>query len=95
MTMENIREQIKLLQETLEKAKRQINTVEHNLYREITSYDIENLKEKCMGDDLYRVQFHYTIEFVGRDNGVYVWTEYYGYWKLDEETNEWTRLDEQ
>ena len=37
MTMENIREQIRLLQETLEKAKRQINTVEHNLYREITT----------------------------------------------------------
>ena len=95
MTMENIKEQIRLLQETLEQAKRQINHVEHNLYREITSYDIENLKEKCMGDDLYRVQFHYTIEFVGRENGVYVDTKYYGYWKLDEETNEWTRLDEQ
>ena len=95
MTMENIKEQIRLLQETLEKAKRQINHVEHNLYREITSYDIENLKEKCMGDDLCRVQFHYTIEFVGRDNGVYVDTANYGYWKLDEETNEWTRLDEQ
>ena len=95
MTMENIKEQIRLLQETLEQAKRQINHVEHNLYREITSYDIENLKEKCMGDDLYRVQFHYTIEFVGRENGVYVDTKYYGYWKLDEKTNEWTRLDEQ
>ena len=95
MTMENIKEQIRLLQETLEQAKRQINHVEHNLYREITSHDIENLKEKCMGDDLYKVQFHYTIEFVGRENGVYVDTKYYGYWKLDEETNEWTRLDEQ
>ena len=95
MTMENIKEQIRLLQETLEQAKRQINHVEHNLYREITSYDIENLKEKCMGDDLFRVSFHYTIEFVGRENGVYVDTKYYGYWKLDEETNEWTRLDEQ
>ena len=95
MTMENIKEQIRLLQETLEQAKRQINHVEHNLYREITSHDIENLKEKCMGDDLYSVQFHYTIEFVGRENGVYVDTKYYGYWKLDEETNEWTRLDEQ
>ena len=72
MTMENIRQQIRLLQETLEKAKRQINNVEHNLYREITSHDIENLKEMCMGDDLYSVQFHYTIEFLGRDNGVYV-----------------------
>ena len=94
MTMENIKEQIRLLQETLEKAKRQINTVEHNLYREITHHDIENLKEKCMGDDLYRVGFEYTIEFVGRENGVYVDTLYWGYWKLDEETNEWTRLDE-
>jgi len=95
MTMENIKEQIRLLQETLEQAKRQIHNAEHNIYREITSYDIENLKEKCMGDDLYKVQFHYTIEFVGRENGVYVDTKYYGYWKLDEETNEWTRLDEQ
>ena len=95
MTMENIKEQIRLLQETLEQAKRQINNVEHNLYREITHHDIENLKEKCMGDDLYKVQFHYTIEFVGRENGVYVDTKYYGYWKLEEETNEWTRLDEQ
>ena len=48
MTMENIKEQIRLLQETLEQAKRQINNVEHNLYREITHHDIENLKE--MGD---------------------------------------------
>ena len=93
MTMENIKEQIRLLQETLEQAKRQINNVEHNLYREITHHDIENLKEMCMGDDLYRVQFHYTIEFLGRENGVYVDTNYYGYWKLDEQTNEWTRLD--
>ena len=95
MTMENIKEQIRLLQETLEQAKKQIHNAEHNIYREITSYDIEALKEKCMGDDLYSVQFHYTIEFIGRDNGVYVDTKYYGYWKLEEETNEWTRLDEQ
>ena len=95
MTMENIKEQIRQLQEMLRQANRAINTVEHNLYREITSHDIEALKEKCMGDDLYSVQFHYTIEFLGRDNGVYVDTRYYGYWKLDEETNEWTRLDEQ
>ena len=95
MTMENIKEQIRILQETLRQANRAINTVENNLYREITSYDIEALKEKCMGDDLYRVSFNYTIEFVGRDNGVYVDTKYYGYWKLDEETNEWTRLDEE
>ena len=47
-----------------------------------------------MGDDLFKVQFHYTIEFVGRDNGIYVDTSY-GYWKLDEQTNEWTRLDEE
>ena len=93
MTMENIKEQIRLLQETLEQAKRQINNVEHNLYREITHRDIENLKEVCMGDDLYRVGFEYTIEFVGRENGVYVDTLYWGYWKLDEQTNEWTRLD--
>ena len=95
MTMENIKEQIRLLQETLEQAKRQIHNAEHNIYREITSHDIEALKEKCMGDDLYSVQFHYTIEFLGRENGVYVDTKYYGYWKLEEETNEWTRLDEQ
>lgn len=95
MTMKNIKEQIRLLQETLEKAKRQINHVEHSLYREITSHDIENLKEKCMGDDLYSVQFHYTIEFLGRDNGVYVDTRCYGYWMLDQQTNEWTRLDEE
>ena len=95
MSMENIREQIRLLQETLEKAKQQINKAENDLFRSITSYDIENLKEKCMGDNLYRVSFHYTIEFIGRDNGVYVDTEYYGYWKLDEQTNEWTRLDEE
>ena len=94
MTMENIKEQIRLLQETLEQAKRQINNVEHNLYREITHHDIENLKEMCMGDDLYRVGFEYTIEFVGRENGVYVDTLYWGYWKLDEQTSEWTRLDE-
>ena len=93
MTMENIKEQIRELQETLQRASRAINNAEHNLYREITSHDIEALKEMCMGDDLYRVQFHYTIEFLGRENGVYVDTNYYGYWKLDEQTNEWTRLD--
>ena len=93
MTMENIKEQIRELQETLQRASRAINNAEHNLYREITSHDIEALKEMCMGDDLYSVQFHYTIEFLGRENGVYVDTNYYGYWKLDEQTNEWTRLD--
>ena len=95
MTMEDIKEQIRELQETLQKANRAINNAEHNIYREITSHDIERLKEKCMGDDLYSVQFHYTIEFLGRENGVYVDTRYYGYWKLDEETNEWTRIDEE
>ena len=94
MTMENIKEQIRELQETLQKANRAIHNAEHNIYREITSHDIERLKEKCMGDDLFRVQFHYTIEFVGRENGIYVDTNY-GYWKLDEQTNEWTRLDEE
>ena len=88
MTMENIREQIRQLQETISKA-------EHTIYRRLTSYDIEELKEKCMGDDLYKVQFHYAIEFYGRDNGVYVDARCYGYWKLDEQTNEWTRLDEE
>ena len=88
MTMDNIREQIRELQETLQQAKRAINNAEHNIYREITSHDIEALKEKCMGDDLYSVQFHYTIEFLGRDNGVYVDTRYYGYWMLDQQTNE-------
>ena len=95
MTMENIKEQIRELQDMLQKANRAINNAEHNIYREITSHDIEALKEKCMGDDLYSVQFHYTIEFLGRDNGVYVDTRYYGYWMLDQQTNEWTRLDEQ
>ena len=95
MSMENIREQIRELQSMLQKANRAINNAEHEFYRRITSYDIEALKEKCMGDDLYSVQFEYAIEFVGRDNGVYVDTRDYGYWKLDEETNEWTRLDEE
>lgn len=95
MTMKNVKEQIRLLQETLEQAKRQIHNAEHNIYREITSHDIEALKEKCMGDDLYSVQFHYTIEFLGRENGVYVDTRHYGYWMLDQQTNEWTRLGEQ
>jgi len=61
----------------------------------VSSEEIAALKEKCMGDDLYSVSFQYSIEFIGRDNGVYVDTRYYGYWKLDEETNEWTRLDEE
>ena len=91
--MENIKEQIRQLQETLKQARQQIP--ENDLYRRLTSYDTEELKEQCMGDDLYGVSFHYTIEFIGRDNGVYVDTRYYGYWKLDEETNEWTRLDEE
>jgi hypothetical protein len=87
MTMKNVKEQIRLLQETLEQAKRQIHNAEHNIYREITSHDIEALKEKCMGDD--------PIEFLGRENGVYVDTRHYGYWMLDQQTNEWTRLGEQ
>ena len=95
MSMQNIKEQIRELQDMLQKANRAINNAEHSIYREITSYDIEALKEKCMGDDLYRVGFHYTIEFLGRENGVYVDTRHYGYWMLDQQTNEWTRLDEQ
>jgi len=95
MSMENIREQIRELQSMLQKANRAINKAEHNIFRQVSSEEIEALKEKCMGDDLYSVQFEYAIEFVGRDNGVYVDTRHYGYWKLDEETNEWTRLDEE
>ena len=95
MTMENIKQQLRELQETLQKANRAIHNAEHNIYRQVSSEEIEALKEKCMGDDLYNTQFHYTIDFVGRENGVYVDTRYYGYWKLDEETNEWTRLDEE
>jgi len=95
MTMDNIKQQIRELQETLQKARRSIQEAEHNIYRQVSSEEIEALKEKCMGDDLYRVGFNYSIQFIGRDNGVYVDTRYYGYWKLDEETNEWTRLDEQ
>jgi len=95
MTMDNIKQQIRELQETLQKANRAIHNSEHNIYRQVSSEEIEALKEKCMGDDLYSVQFHYTIEFIGRENGVYVDTRYYGYWKLDQETNEWTRLDEE
>ena len=95
MSMQNIKEQIRELQEMLQRANRAINNAEHSIYREITSHDIEALKEKCMGDDLYSVQFHYTIEFLGRENGVYVDTRCYGYWMLDQQTNEWTRIDEQ
>jgi len=95
MSMENIKEQIRELQETLQKANRAIHNAEHNIYRQVSSEEIEALKEKCMGDDLYSVQFHYTIEFLGRDNGVYVDTRHYGYWMLDQQTNEWTRLDEE
>ena len=94
-SMDNIRQQLRQLQETLQKANRSIQEAEHNIYRQVSSEEIEALKEKCMGDDLFRVQFHYTIDFLGRDNGVYVNTSRYGYWKLDEETSEWTRLDEE
>ena len=95
MTMQNIKQQLRELQETLQEANRAIHNAEHNIYRQVSSEEIKALKEKCMGDDLYNVSFHYTIEFLGRDNGVYVNTSRYGYWKLDEETSEWTRLDEE
>ena len=95
MTMQNIKEQIRELQETLQKANRAIHNAEHNIYRQVSSKEIEALQQECMGDDLYSVQFHYTIEFLGRDNGVYVDTRHYGYWMLDQQTNEWTRLDEE
>ena len=69
-----------------------MDMVEESSYGTIDSYDIEKLKEKCMGDDLYRVQFHYTIEWIGRESAFYVDTRYYGYWRM--ETNgEWTRTD--
>lgn len=90
--LKDIEQQIKLLQETLQETRRAIHNAEHNIFRQVSSEEIESLKEKCMGDDLYSVSFHYTIEFLGRDNGVYVDTRYYGYWRL-EETGEWTRLD--
>ena len=89
----DIQYELKTIQDTLSRAKRAINHAEHNIYREINSHDIERLKEKCMGDDQRFFQFNYTIQFVGRENGVYVDTINYGYWKLDEETNEWTRID--
>ena len=95
MTLQNIKEQIRELQDMLQKANRAIHNAEHKIFRQVSSEEIEALKEKCMGDDLYSVQFHYNIEFLGRDNGVYVDTRYYGYWKLDQETNEWTRIDEE
>jgi len=94
-SMDNIRQQLRQLQETLQNANRAIHNAEHNIYRQVSSEEIEALKEKCMGDDLYKVSFKYSIEFLGRDNGVYVNTNRYGYWSLDEETNEWTRLDEE
>jgi len=95
MTMDNIKQQIRLLQETLQETNRAIHNAEHNIFRQVAYEEIEVLKENCMGDDQKVFQFHYTIDFVGRENGVYVDTKYYGYWKLDEQTNEWTRLDEQ
>ena len=93
MTMDNIKQQLRLLQETLQETNRAIHNAEHNTYRQVSSEEIEALKEKCMGEDLYSVSFHYTIEFIGRENGVYVDTRDYGYWKLDEQTSEWTCLD--
>jgi len=69
-----------------------MNMVEESSYGSIDSYALERLKEKCMGDDLYRVQFLYSSEWSGRDGAFYVDTHYYGYWRL--ETNgEWTRTD--
>ena len=78
-----------LIQQKLDEIK---EMVKQSSYGSIDSYDLERLKGKCMGDDLYRVQFHYTIEWVGRENAFYVDTFYYGYWRM--ETNgEWTRTD--
>ena len=78
-----------LLQQKLDEIK---EMVEQSSYGSIDSYDLERLKDKCMGDDLYRVQFHYAIEWIGRENAFYVDTFHYGYWRM--ETNgEWTRTD--
>ena len=66
--------------------------VEESSYGTIDSYDIERLKEKCMGDMLYRVGFSYTIEWIGRESTFYVDTHHYGYWRI-EKNGEWTRTD--
>jgi len=78
-----------LLQQKLNEIK---EMVEQSSYGSIDSYDLERLKEKCMGDDLYRVQFHYSIEWIGRECAFYVDTHHYGYWRL-EENGEWIRKD--
>ena len=78
-----------LLQQKLEEIK---EMMDQSSYGMIDSYALERLKDKCMGDDLYRVQFHYTIEWIGRENTFYVDTHYYGIWRL-EENGEWTRTD--
>ena len=43
-----------------------MDMVEETSYGKISSYALERLKNKCMGDDLYRVSFEYTIEWIGR-----------------------------
>lgn len=65
--------------------------VEQSSYGTIDSYAIDRLKEECMGD-AYSLQFHYAIEWVGREGLFYVDTFHYGYWRL-EKNGEWTRTD--
>ena len=79
-----------LLQQKLDEIR---EIVDQSSYGMITSYDLERLKDKCMGDDLHKVQFHYTIEWIGRENAFYVDTHYYGYWRMETNANEWTRID--
>ena len=69
-----------------------MDMVEESSYGTIDSRALERLKDKCMGDDLYRVQFHYTIEWIGRESAFYVDTYHYGYWRL-EKNGKWTRTD--
>ena len=69
-----------------------MDIVEQSSYGTIDSRALETLKDKCMGDDLYRVQFHYTIEWIGRESAFYVDTHHYGYWRL-EKNGKWTRTD--
>jgi len=69
-----------------------MDMVEESGYGTIDSRTLERLKDQCMGDDLYQVQFHYNIEWVGRESAFYVDTYHYGYWRL-EENGEWTRTD--
>lgn len=77
-----------------------MDMVEGSSYGKISSYALERLKDKCMGDDRHRVSFEYTIEWVGREKAFYVNTNYYGYWRLQGNNewirypnNEWTRTD--